>query len=569
MSTYKGSNNITYNSINKNLLSVGAKITATPYIINDNDEIVFHLPIINAIDIDWNNAYLPSLNTYIKTTEDLLHQLEVIYGSINNIDLSNYVTNDVLESKGYLTEARANVLYAPKSVENDITQIYGYLDTKANADAIPKNISDLGGYSSLATQVWVNNQLRYYSRSAYDVYVDNGGTLTQSEWLASLHGTDGVNGKSAYELYRQHGGYLTETQWLDSLQGKDGWSSYQIAKNNNPNIGTEEEWIASLKGEKGDPGQDGKSAYQLAQDKGFEGTEEEWIASLKGAKGERGDKGETGASINILGYYETLDELKAATEDTINSLGDAYNVGGVFYTYNDQFTSIDDKWKFAGSIQGNDGKSAYELAKLHGFEGTEGEWIASLKGEKGEKGETGERGETGEKGEKGRSAYDIAQGNGFEGTETEWLASLKGATGETGPQGPQGQPGASAFEQARSQNPEITTMTEWLASLKGEKGDSGQNGKSAFEIYRQNGGTLQTEQEWLDSLKGKDGQTPYEIYKNIQIALGNTYLDETTWNNQLANIKVYTAGSGINISDEGVISAIPRTLEDMWIEVKE
>lgn len=38
----------------------------------------------------------------------------------------------------------------------------------------------------------------------------------------------------------------------------------------------------------------------------------------------------------------------------------------------------------------------------------------------------------------GKSAYEIALLNGFEGTETEWLASLKGDTGEIGPQGKQG-----------------------------------------------------------------------------------------------------------------------------------
>lgn len=39
---------------------------------------------------------------------------------------------------------------------------------------------------------------------------------------------------------------------------------------------------------------------------------------------------------------------------------------------------------------------------------------------------------------KGESAYDIAVINGFSGTETEWLASLQGADGATGPAGPQG-----------------------------------------------------------------------------------------------------------------------------------
>lgn len=35
-------------------------------------------------------------------------------------------------------------------------------------------------------------------------------------------------------------------------------------------------------------GKDGKSAYQIALDKGFIGTEEEWLESLKGEPGEDG-----------------------------------------------------------------------------------------------------------------------------------------------------------------------------------------------------------------------------------------------------------------------------------------
>jgi len=47
-------------------------------------------------------------------------------------------------------------------------------------------------------------------------------------------------------------------------------------------------------------------------------------------------------------------------------------------------------------------------------------------------------------GRPGLSAYEVAVAAGYEGTEAEWLASLKGADGQdgaTGPQGPQGDPG--------------------------------------------------------------------------------------------------------------------------------
>lgn len=60
------------------------------------------------------------------------------------------------------------------------------------------------------------------------------------------------------------------------------------------NLATEEyvneliENIELTQGPAGEAGHDGKSAYQVAVENGFEGTEEEWIASLKGPQGEAG-----------------------------------------------------------------------------------------------------------------------------------------------------------------------------------------------------------------------------------------------------------------------------------------
>ena len=76
-------------------------------------------------------------------------------------------------------------------------------------------------------------------------------------------------------------------------------------------------------------------------------------------------------------------------------------------------------------VQGVDGKSAYEIAKEHGYSGTEDQWLASLKGE------TGATGKTGKKGADGLSAYEIAQRNGYKDSEEEWLKSLHGKDGIT------------------------------------------------------------------------------------------------------------------------------------------
>lgn len=47
--------------------------------------------------------------------------------------------------------------------------------------------------------------------------------------------------------------------------------------------------IKGEKGDKGDTGEDGESAYEVAVDNGFVGTSEEWLASLKGEKGDTPD----------------------------------------------------------------------------------------------------------------------------------------------------------------------------------------------------------------------------------------------------------------------------------------
>lgn len=57
------------------------------------------------------------------------------------------------------------------------------------------------------------------------------------------------------------------------------------------------------------------------------------------------------------------------------------------------------------------GKSAYEIAVEGGFEGTEEEWIESLKGDKGDTGEQGEKGDKGEKGDTGENGTDGKDGS--------------------------------------------------------------------------------------------------------------------------------------------------------------
>lgn len=91
-----------------------------------------------------------------------------------------------------------------------------------------------------------------------------------------------------------------------------------------------------------------KSAYEAALDTGFVGTEAEWIASLRGKF------------------------IVSDTAPTPAFAGDSWfsSTTGRMYTY------YDNVWvEIGGSVAG---LSAYDLAVSNGFVGTEAEWLASL-----------------------------------------------------------------------------------------------------------------------------------------------------------------------------------------------
>ena len=199
--------------------------------------------------------------------------------------------------------------------------------------------------------------------------VENGETVgytisfSKSGPVTIYHGKKGENGQNGTTpvigveqdtdglyYWTLDGEWLTDDEGSKILaQGMAGKSAYELAVEKGYR-GTLDEWLASLNGSNGD---DGKSAYELAVENGYRGTEEEWLASLKGNTG-------------------------------------------------------------------NDGKSAYELAVEKGYQGTEEEWLASLNGSNGDD---------------GKSAYELAVENGYRGTEEEWLASLKGSAGDQGDDG--------------------------------------------------------------------------------------------------------------------------------------
>lgn len=239
----------------------------------------------------------------------------------------------------------------------------------------------------------------------------------------------------------------------------------------------------------------GKTAYEYAVEQGYTGTEEDFGRMLaevpnavKDAKQAVKDSKEVlqNPPKIVDGNWYIYDYVNDTYQDSgINAVGDAFTIVKTYPSiqameddYNNpevkigQFVMIDTgdveneedsrlylkgdtEWKFISDLsgaQGIQGLSAYQVAVQHGFEGTEAEWLISLKGEKGETGPKGDKGNTGEKGDTGERGPQGLQGErglqGIQGEQGEQgiqgpvgPKGEKGDQGERGPQGPQGQIG--------------------------------------------------------------------------------------------------------------------------------
>lgn len=234
----------------------------------------------------------------------------------------------------------------------------------------------------------------------------------------------------------------------------------------------------------------GKTAYEYAVDHGYTGTEEDFGKMLnevpnavKDAKQAIKDSKEVlqNPPKIVDGNWYIYDYVNDTYQDSgINAVGDAFTIVKTYSSvqameddYNNhevkagQFVMIDTgnveneedsrlylkgntEWKFISDLSGAQsiqGLSAYQVAVQHGFEGTEDEWLISLKGEKGETGPKGDKGDTGEKGATGERGPQGLQGErGLQGVQGEkgeqGIQGIQGPQGEPGPQGPKGDTGS-------------------------------------------------------------------------------------------------------------------------------
>ena len=170
----------------------------------------------------------------------------------------------------------------------------------------------------------------------------------------------------------------------------------------------------------------------------------------------------------------------------------------------------------ANGEKGTDGKSAYQIAVEQGYQGSESDWLSSLKGDKGEKGNTGAKGNPGQDGTDGKSAYAIAVEHGYEDSEEKWLLSLKGEKGDTGERGEKGNTGDRGLQ--------------GVPGEKGEKGDAGVAGKDGTDGFSPIANVVKNGSVITITITDKNGTTTVTLTEGAAVDLTPyakvTYVDE-------------------------------------------
>lgn len=235
----------TFNDIIEPSLTTGQMIKNRNY-AKDGDKISYVIPLINAIDINWNNAYLSNIGAYINNSAELLN-------IIDNLGLSS----EALEEIRQAIEERMPVNLS------DLVNDVGYV-TKDEISSYIHNItyiSELINDAGYITASTLNTILKPY--------------VTEDEILEN----ENLHGKSAYQI-----------AWDTAIKNMEAWPY----KN-------ESEWLESLRGIDGTSGANGKSAYQAAweaaRDKGEDfpyANEQEWASALN----------------NVLDLNDTIEEIQ-------------------------------------------------------------------------------------------------------------------------------------------------------------------------------------------------------------------------------------------------------------------
>lgn len=258
--------------------------------------------------------------------------------------------------------------------------------------------------------------------------------------------------------------------------------------------------------------------------------------SIQGKDGKNGIDGKDGTSVNILGSYNSLEELKQA--HPTGNVGDAYLINGDMYVWSVE----ENNWVDVGNIQGAEGKSAYEVWLDAGYTGTEQDYLNSLKGATGDAGYTpikgidyfdGQNGKDGYTPQKGVDYFDGTNGTDGRGIKTTDISYQIGTSGNIAPTGnwlpniPTASAGQFIWTRTIITYTDNTSTTSYSVSKYGTNGEDGYTPVKGVDYY-----------DGKDGENGKDGTSVSITSTSVtyQASSSGTVTPTGTWQTTVPSI---------------------------------
>lgn len=259
----------------------------------------------------------------------------------------------------------------------------------------------------------------------------------------------GPEGKSAYQAWLDLGNVGTQAQFIISLKGAAGPEGPQGETGPAGTTGPRgSDGATGPKGDKGDTGPQGDKGDR--GDQGIQGVAgATGAAGAEGVQGPQGVRGADGTSVEIEGYVGTEAQLPDLTGQPAGPSYIVMETGHIHFWNGTGFTD-------GGNVTGPAGQD--------GAPGAQGP-----RGETGETGPQGLQGAAGSKGDKGDAGIQGIQG-------APGVRGLQGEKGDTGEQGPRGLQGIQGVNGANG--------LQGIRGIQGEagpKGDTGSQGSQGLQ----------------------------------------------------------------------------------------
>ena len=332
-----------------------------------------------AYDIAVENGYDGSYDDYVKVLQDIITYSELVKEATAN-------ANSAAENANEAADRSNAIANNPPKIVNEVWYRYD----EETGDYVSTGVKAIGdAFTIVKTYPSVAEMQADYTgedvKIGQFVMIDTGDVNNpedsqlylkgDTEWkfISDLSGAQGIQGLSAYQVAVQEGFVGTEEEWLQSLKGDKGDKGEKGDQGEQGPQGDPgpqgEPGEPGIQGEKGEQGEPGKSAtitigetvtLEPGEQANVENVGNENAAILKfslpkgekGDKGEQGEKGDTGEGLNIIGALSSEEELPAEGKP-----GDAYIIDGNLYVYVGEGGSVvtNPKWSNVGNIKGEKG----------------------------------------------------------------------------------------------------------------------------------------------------------------------------------------------------------------------